>query len=351
MKEKSIYDSQRRVAFVFFDPWSVNQNLHIDITKRILDSGFQIADFSYTRLSACDIENIYKKNKPIDVNKSWYVSGKIYTMGVSCGLLFYYRGEFINDYDNASLLLNSLKGKSNPLLNNKGNLRFDFRAPNKSLSLMHCSDDWQSICNESVSFFSADQLMQALNLVSFGNNLIPVGKEKCFFESAIFSVIGFIRAIPATHLLVKIKARILDRIYWQENDISKPLIELYSKYLERDFLKFRVEEEIDEYLKFVDKEKEILERTKLKFQQQDDSIFTNWNNGDHSKYILVAAFMLLTNTSRYSSMDTSKFIRLLPSIFYDEWEELLFQTTLYHFDDMCEHKSIVTVQNLTAHPG
>ncbi len=150
-----------RLAFVFYDPWTVGAGLDHALTARIVDEGMRIAAFQYRALAEQDAEQIYRKNKPIRDDNAWHVPRQVYSMGVSCGIIFETDAQ-------CSQRICRMKGFANPSRNSAGSLRYDFGAPNRSLSLMHSSDNWASMLAECLVFFTPDALRATFASVRSG---------------------------------------------------------------------------------------------------------------------------------------------------------------------------------------
>ena len=125
----------------------------LPLVTRIAEAGFLLLDYEFRNLGEADAEEIYRTNTPIRDGAQWHAARRVYEMGVSVGLLFGVDGN-----EDACTRMYSLKGRSNPMLTSRGELRHDFRAPNRSLSLMHSSDDEARVMREAAVFFSPARL-------------------------------------------------------------------------------------------------------------------------------------------------------------------------------------------------
>src|ERR1700694_2728275 len=145
-----------RLVFVFFDPWTLLTQTAEPLVHAILAHGFSVAAISRRRLEESDVEQIYRKNLPIRPDNAWHIPRQVYLMGTSLGLLLHHRSAKATD------LLRRIKGKANPAANSPGLLRYDFRAPNRSLSLLHSSDTWEDTIHEALVFFNLCALERTL---------------------------------------------------------------------------------------------------------------------------------------------------------------------------------------------
>jgi nucleoside diphosphate kinase len=314
---------ENRLVFVFFDPWTIRQKKINAIVNSILAKGFKILLFNYKILNDSEVEQIYRKNPPITMKTAWHLPKEVYTMGESCGILFYHE----NPNCIASEVMKKIKGKSHPLLTNKGQIRYDFRAPNKSLSLMHSSDDWYSMLNECSPFFSKKTLMKSFNK-------FPFKEETSFFLCGHHESMEYVREQSATNLLLKLRIRIID-ILLREGDTSTEgnlLKEFWIAKSEVDYLTFPVRKEVLEYTKIALEEHDLLEAFIQTLSSKQSYYFPRlYHNNCHTAEY-VNALKMLHDINQYEYMDGDLIVKKLP-IFYDQWEQLLFKTTLFHFNE------------------
>lgn len=304
------------IIFVFFDPWSVYQNYHRQITMQIIENGYNLVRYRFKKLTDSDIEQVYRKNTPISSERSWHIPKEIYTMGVSCGLLLaFHSGR--DGYDD----LKKLKGKSQPLLNSQGTIRFDYKAPNKSLSLLHTSDDFESTLLEGAVFFSKDEILMVQ---------APHARFNLFSEYHV--PCAAINQTSAVCLLLKVRLRILEGLKKESNDNFNTLEVLVFKYLNNDFSSLTVEEETKIYLDFIREEEQTL-RTELGFSEVFCSSIPTWYSYSLNLNYWKEGLKVLNNVKSYPHVNSKAFIDSIP-VFYDPWEEVLFKTTLFHFPEL-----------------
>jgi nucleoside diphosphate kinase len=321
---------QNKVVFVFFDPWTIRHHKLKKIVQRIMKYGFEILAFNFHLLKESDIEQIYRKNPPITMKTSWHLPREVYEIGQSCGILFY-----LDDPNTtATELMKNLKGKSNPVLNGPGKLRYDFRAPNKSLSLMHSSDDWDSTLNESTVFFSQNHLKKVFSKVSTRQFLI---NKRSMINGTYYDGMEYIKEQSATNLLLKIRLRILNLIDVESYTQLRvaDLKRMWGYYLKRDFLQLTVEQEVKEYLAIINYEESLLKDLVSQINSLQHIVtyprLYQYNTIRLSS--LADSLMILNNVKYYSYIDGSKITDTIP-VFFDQWEKLLFKTTLFHFEEL-----------------
>lgn len=295
-------------------------------------NGFEIVLFNYAILKDSDAEQIYRKNPPITMTTSWHIPKEVYTMGESCGIIFLHKNESVN----ASVKMKKLKGSSHPYLNKKGQIRFDFRAPNKSLSLIHSSDDWYSMLNECSPFFSKKSFKNILS--KFNERNEEIDSTPIFPDPAYQSMENVIEQ-SSTNLLLKLRIRILDIIIKEIKNTNEG-IKFRSFLIEKNkinYLIYTVEEEISEYEKIAEQEKYYLTEFEKSLIDIDINYIPKLYFQNHNIYTLLNALKIMNVTESYASIDTDELVSIP---FYDKWERLLFRTTFFHYLDE-ETKGIV----------
>jgi nucleoside diphosphate kinase len=318
-----------RIVFVFFDPWTIRVGKVPSIIKYICAKGFKVLASNYTLMKEGDIEQIYRKNPPITMKTSWHLPREVYSMGESCGLLFYLEDNSME----ASSLMKTIKGKSNPVLNEAGCIRYDFRAPNKSLSLMHSSDDWFSMLNECTIFFSKDFLKKKFNTLLRGEILF---EPPCLSQLQPYASMVCIKEEAASSLLIKIRLRIL-QILINEDIVdvgATELMQLWKEYMVYDFLRHDVKEEMTIYDALIEREAPFISVIIDAFHHNQ----LNLKSPRLYQYSiqpgnLILTLQMLNQPQNYSLIDGDEILRLAP-VFYNQWEKLLFKTTLFHFQEL-----------------
>jgi len=319
-------DNRDNLVFAFFHPWTVRCGKLKPMIERILEQGFRIIAFSFHRITERDVELLYAGNRPISKSTSWYIPRQLYEMDVSCGVIFY-QGE---PSQPATRAMSQLKGKSQPFLNGPGQLRYDFRAPNKSINLIHSSDDWESTIGEALIFFTPEHVEYALR---HGNLARFKECEARLLGYPAYASMEFIRDEAATTLLMKLRIRALEQLTQiLDPTLCKPLFELWNEQLQRDYLVLNVHEEAKQYTSLVAGERRLLEPV-LRSLRACCGIYRPARSLKRAPVGALAGFLeTLSEPDSYREADTEAL--LLVPVFLDRWEEHLFKTTLLHFDEL-----------------
>ena len=321
-----INDDADHLVFAFFHPWTIHCGKLGPMLERIFDRGFRLVAFRFHRITERDIELIYAANRPIDKNRSWFIPRQLYEMGPSCGVILYrpVPGE------SATQELKQLKGSSQPFLNSPGQLRYDFRPPNKSINLIHSSDSWESTIEEALVFLSPEEIEFVLRNVRrapFDDNATRLLKHPAY------TGIEIVREETATSLLLKLRIRALDLLQLQlEPDLCEPLFRFWNERLERDYFALTVHEEAKEYVSLVADEAPLLQPV-LSALRSPAGINRPLRSLNQTPVAALAGLLaILSDPDCFTDADAEALLSI--PVFLDRWEEQLFKTTLLHFDEL-----------------
>ena len=317
-----------RLVFVFFDPWTLLTQTAEPLLRAICAHGFSVASLRCCRLEEGDVEQIYRKNLPIRPDNAWHLPRQVYLMGVSLGLLLYHCDAKATD------LLSRIKGKANPAVNARGHLRYDFRAPNRSLSLMHSSDTWEDTLHEALVFFGPHVLEHALEQIErqppvgavpapswdLGLEVIRRSSPSSLLVRVRLRAAAALRRVSSAHSPEVLRALDSLTCLWNEHvaadDASSPVIEAMRAYLglvqsERPLLRGLLDCSPSTYT---------LEYQRLYHRAEDPAAD------------LLRLLSVLNRPEEYVHVNTEALLRSI-GVLRDRWEELLFKTTLFNFDD------------------
>jgi nucleoside diphosphate kinase len=323
------------LVFVFLDPWPVLTDRVIPMVRHMLDRNFQLLDFEFKSLSEADAEEIYRTNHPIREDNSWHIARLIYPMGPSVGLLLAHR-----DLQTcACIRMQSLKGKANPALNRAGQLRYDFMAPNRCLSLMHSSDNLAQVKREASVFFSPDRIEIAC--VNARKGLRDTSSERSLIAN-MASEIGIERvAEPGVGaLFARVRLRLARRLHATlgARGTSRAALEAYLELwepLSNECARRPVTQEAQQYLNLLKQEREILANfaaPTYQFPLSDGAISQFYRPYCHDPTMLLHCLEILNRPHLYPRWDSDR--QLPQGLLYDRWERLLFKTHLFNFDDL-----------------
>jgi nucleoside diphosphate kinase len=322
--------SRAGMTFVFFDPWTLKTGRVPGMVNAIVDSGFDVLDFEFKTLTEADAEEIYRTNHPIREGNSWHVARLIYPMGRSIGLLF---GMRRRDAD-ACEALRAIKGKANPALNRPGQLRYDFKAPNRTLSLMHSSDDIEQVFREGSVFFDVERMERARDSAAgpwSAQERLPrqfdleLGVER-LDEPCMGTLFARVRVRLALELA---RAAGNDAILLQ--DALASYVSFWSDACSDRALEHPVREYC-RYLAMVKREPEFLRAVRATMpassQEHRARFYAPWHGhpGD-----LIDCLLALSEPACYEGWDSAR--QLPKDIFRDPWERMLFMSYLFNFND------------------
>jgi nucleoside diphosphate kinase len=323
------------LVFVFFDAWTLLTGRHPGMIERILGQGFELVDYEFKTLSEADAEEIYRINHPIREQNSWHVARLIYPMGRSLGLLF----AVIDPSGCACARMQGLKGKANPALNRPGQLRHDFLAPNRCLSLMHSSDSLEHVRREGAVFFSTERLERAY----------VTARERASSSSGMLADLRNANAELGIErveepglgsLFARVRLRLLkelERSCPALMSAAAPLVSLRGIWesLGRDASRGPVIAEAKLYLQLVVREQPLLEglhAAVTSVERDRGGPCEYYRPRLHEPGAILSCLQVLNNPKAYSHWDSSA--QLPRDLLHDRWEELLFRTHLFNFDDM-----------------
>jgi nucleoside diphosphate kinase len=322
------------LVFVFFDAWTLITGRHAGMVEHILAHGFRLLDFEFKTLSEADAEEIYRTNHPIREGNSWHVARLIYPMGRSLGLLF-----GLGDPDwCACLRMQNLKGKANPALNRAGQLRYDFLAPNRCLSLMHSSDTRDQVRREGAVFFTAERLERAhLAAREFKGN-----SERLMHElGGANTELGIERIDePALGtLFARVRLRLVKELQRACPSLSSRQDSLFSYRAlwdapGRGCPRVPVTAEAKQYLPLVARERPLIEAIAASIDCAigDRGRTEYYRPPTYEPAMILSCLRVLNHPETYSQWDSDK--QLPRDLLHDRWERLLFRTHLFNFDDM-----------------
>jgi nucleoside diphosphate kinase len=332
---RSSESGRSALVFVFFDAWTLLTGRHPGMIERILGLGFKLVDFEFKTLSEADAEEIYRTNHPIREQNSWHVARLVYPMGRSLGLLF-----GVNDPDVcACARMQLLKGKANPARNRPGQLRYDFLAPNRCLSLMHSSDNLDQVRREGAVFFSGARLERAY-VTACQEASSPSGVLQDLRNATGELGIERVEEPGLGSLFARIRLRLLKELLRSypalasTSTLVTSFRELWEP-LSRDVSRGHVIAEAKRYLQLVVRERPLLEGLRaLVTNDERDRVghCEYYRPLIHEPVAILRSLQVLNDPEAYSRWDSCA--QLPQDLLHDRWEQLLFRTHLFNFDDM-----------------
>jgi nucleoside diphosphate kinase len=325
------------MVFVFLDPWTLLTGRLVPMIRQILDHGFTLLDFEFKTLSEADAEEIYRTNHPIREENSWHVARLIYPMGRSVGLLFGHR----DSQSCACARMQQLKGKANPSLNKAGQLRYDFMAPNRCLSLMHSSDDLAQVRREAPVFFSSHRIEHALTKVCEAPS-IANSVDALFAAVSCGLGVERIEEIGMGALFARLRLRLVKALWRTVCQTRRESLVAYAKLwepLSKDTAREPVIAEARQYLEIVRRERDLLDQVVADSRRNptnDLCVSQFYRTQCYEPSQLLRCLEVLSRPELYPQWDSDK--QLPEGLLYDRWERLLFQTHLFNFDDLLPYR-------------
>lgn len=323
------------IVFVFFDPWTLGTGRLSGMVGGILDRGFTLLDFEFKTLSEADAEEIYRTNHPIREENSWHIARLVYPMGRSVGFLFGRR----DAHSCACASMQRLKGKANPSLNKTGQLRYDFMAPNRCLSLMHSSDNLTQVKREALVFFSADRIDKAC-VCARENGCGLAGATQNMAENDDELGLERIDEPGVGTLFARIRLRLIKALQHRQNPprSRQGLLSAYREIwepLSKESGRRPVLAEAADYLRVVQQEEPLLNAIIAPVESSaldEGCIAQFYRPHHHEPSLLLQCLRVLNRPQLYPKWDGVR--QLPPGMLYDRWEQLLFTTHLFNFDDL-----------------
>lgn len=299
------------------------------MVQRMAAEGFRVLDYQCRFLGEVDAEEIYRQNHPVREGTQWHVARLVYGMGQSLGLLL---GTTQAGSD-ACERMTALKGRSAPCMNRPGVLRYDFRAPNRSLSLMHSSDGDAEVERESAVFFEAQRLYAARHEVQF----VDRTEELLGELPALIGMESF--DVPALGtLFARLRCRVSDLLSCA--GLDSKLFESALRCYKLHWLPMAcatdchhsVEQQSQDYLNRLNAEHDLvraLTECLPTARTTAAGAFARPPRVDASR--LVAILVRLSEPASYASWDIAADLPLKGLL--DRWESLYLRTSLVHFGD------------------
>lgn len=323
------------LVFVFLDAWTLVTGRQLGMIKRILDHGFTLLDFEFKTLSEADAEEIYRTNYPIREGNSWHVARLVYPMGRSLALLF----GLADASSCACVAMQRLKGKANPSLNRAGQLRYDFLAPNRCLSLMHSSDNLDQVRREGAVFFAPDRIEAAC---AAARNDTADSSASISELAGMSAELGIERADEPGlgTLFARMRLRLireLRRLHPALPSWQGPLLAYRALWepLSRDSSRAPVLTEAKGYLPLVAREGPLLEAVVAVVEAASPrraAYSEYYRPPAYEPMAILRCLQVLNDLGAYSRWDCDA--QLPRNLLHDRWERLLLRTHLFNFDDL-----------------
>lgn len=149
-------------GMVLLGPDSFMQNEAINIIEFFQQKNFELIDVRIKQLNRTMTENLFLPTSTCNKcgNLKWWMIQDSANQGAFCAALFYCAAA--SDEDNCLSKLNSYKGKSNPLNNIAGVVRYDYEAINVCLNLIHIPDTYGDFFKDTSPFYTVSEIIEII---------------------------------------------------------------------------------------------------------------------------------------------------------------------------------------------
>lgn len=274
-------------GMVLIGPDSFKQGEAINIIKRFQEKGFELVDLRIKKLNRTEMENLFLPTSTCMKcgNLKWWMISDSAEQGYFCATLFYSKSA--NETISCLKQLNKFKGKSNPLDNKNGVIRYDFAAINVCLNLIHVPDSYGDFFKDTSPFFSTSEIMEIVK----GHDNCQNGLKNKIFEAELLNCDNSKRIFEKVYYKTKYRMACLMSNKDLLLDFYRNQYELFKEELGR-------EENYTLFLESLEKERKFLEKIEEKMWLMMKTISTK--------------------DSRYSLIDDLNIIRLLDIFSYPQ---------------------------------
>jgi nucleoside diphosphate kinase len=202
----------KKLAFILIKPDAVISGKVNEILQFLYDRDIVVFELmTNLQTTSQQFEELYKFNliqlNKLNMSGCWWLNSEIYMQCPSIILLVYDKQARNNDLQKTvHEKICTLKGPSNPLMCEPGQIRYDLNACNRAINLIHCSDDPLSTAREYLIFHPLNRLKKTLKEFRTLGSSKPTLIKFSYQQNGLgqtHSVIDFI------HTLYQIKIRLL----------------------------------------------------------------------------------------------------------------------------------------------
>lgn len=197
-KYRDNLDNLCKYGMVLLGPDSFLQNESLDIIDFFEEKGFELVDVCVKRLSRTLTENLFLPTSSCTKcgNLKWWMIQDSAEQGAFCAALFYC--DEADSKNHCLKRLNKYKGKSNPLDNSIGVVRYDYEAINICLNLIHIPDTYGDFFKDTSPFFNVEKMVEIIHNKEFTKRhlknklfemkLMQRTGEKYIFELILYKI-------------------------------------------------------------------------------------------------------------------------------------------------------------------
>jgi len=315
-------------GMVLFGPDSFKQTEVFNIIEFLTNKGFKMIAVKIKRVSKTQAENLFLPTSTCMECGSlkWWMIQDSASLGEFASIIFYSPSATLET--NCLAQLNKFKGNSDPLKNSDGVVRYDFKAINICLNLIHIPDTYGDFFKDTSPFYTIPELVEIVNR--------PVDLNTDFkeqFKNDLFLIKLYSRNTSFYEfesLIYKIKYLLADALKISEDSLlslKTHYIHLYNTFEKAD----NRAQKREIYVESISKEKNII------YSYQELLIGLMSKNKDHKGKVheLVKAYCIcdllytITDPYLYKQYNDDFFLQLQAlNIYIDAFEKIIVNTSL-----------------------
>ena len=150
-------------GMVLFGPDAFKQGEVLRIIDYLKRNGFVLISVKTQKITKTEAENLFLATSTcVQLKKlKWWMIQDSSSAGMFCAAIFY--SPTSSEHLNCLCELNLHKGQSNPLKNRPGKIRYDFKAINTCLNLVHIPDTYGDFFKDTSPFYSVSDIVDIVN--------------------------------------------------------------------------------------------------------------------------------------------------------------------------------------------
>ena len=313
-----------KFGMVLIGPDCFKQHEAENIINFFKEKGFELVDIKLKFLNRTETENLFLPNSTCtkcDNLKWWMIQDSALT-GNFAALVFYDKNA--NENYNCLKHLNSYKGKSNPLTNSNGKVRYDFSAINICLNLIHIPDNFGDFFKDTSPFFSVKEIINIINQDNY-----KLKQRNIDDKLMSIRLCEYINKYTFEFVNYKFKYLLLQKVIFKNEDI-KQIIDHYKKVFELEKSTYSREERNRIFKENISKELTMIKNCKLslinKIKKSDKLEKVDIYIDDYNILMLLEC---LTSNNKFK-IEKKDIFKIIESegIYVDQFEKLIINTSM-----------------------
>lgn len=322
-------------GMVLFGPDSFKQGEVFNIIEYLKQNGFVLIDIKTKRITKTETENLFLPTSTCIECRSlkWWMIQDSAEMGEFSAAIFY--SEKATQNFNCLNQLNQYKGNSNPLKNNCGVIRHDFKAINVCLNLIHIPDTYGDFFKDTSPFYSVEELFSLFSTRKKRDNRDTIEQKQLANQLFLIELYSNNNNYYCFELsFYKVKYFLAEKLYRICNIIKLDELLLHYRKLYAFFKQCSTREErYHVFLTNISSEQEAI----FDIQSEIKDQIANHQNKRHfidliSAYQISELLLMITDPNYFVQTGDSFFTKLTPyDITIDLYEQLIIKTTLFQW--------------------